>query len=64
MVKADLGLAVMPDFACPEYPDLTVIPIDTPDTISYGIASHKSIKREDINGFISIAKEIYRNNEN
>ena len=64
MVKADLGIAVMPDFACPEDPDLTVVPIDTPDSISYGIASHKSIKREDINGFISIAKEIYRNNEN
>ena len=60
MIKGRLGIAVMPDFVCPEDDSLSIIPMDTADSISYGIAWHKKYDREEIKGFVSITKELYK----
>lgn len=61
IIKAGLGIAVMPNFVCPEDSDLSIIPIDIDDSISYGIAWHKNTKQDHIKGFVNITKQIYKN---
>ena len=61
MIKGNLGIAVMPDFACPEDPDISIIPMHLNDSISYGIAWHKNNRQEQIKGFVNITKQIYKN---
>ncbi|WP_242949557.1 hypothetical protein [Clostridium pasteurianum] len=61
MIKGRLGIAVMPDFVCPKDPELSFIPIDINDSISYGIAWHKNNKQDHIKGFVNITKQIYKN---
>ncbi|MBU3199845.1 LysR family transcriptional regulator [Clostridium estertheticum] len=60
MIKGNLGIAVMPDFVCTEDPELSIIPMDISDLISYGIAWHKNNVRDEIKGFIAITKQIYK----
>ncbi|VBB07185.1 Hypothetical protein LUCI_2429 [Lucifera butyrica] len=50
----------MPDFVCPEDPELSIIPLDVKDLISYGIAWHKNNERNEIKGFVEITKQIYK----
>lgn len=59
MIKGRLGIAVMPNFVCPEDSDLVFIPIETKEIISYGIAWHNSIKKKEIEEFVSITKDFY-----
>ncbi len=59
MVKGTLGIAVMPDFVCPEDSEFSIIPMDIHNIISYGIAWHRKDERAEIKGFIAIAKQIY-----
>ncbi|MFT8348959.1 LysR family transcriptional regulator [Clostridium saccharoperbutylacetonicum] len=61
MIRGKLGIAVMPDFVCPNDPELSIIPIDINDIISYGIAWHKNNKQSHIKGFVNITKQIYKN---
>jgi DNA-binding transcriptional LysR family regulator len=61
MIKGKLGVAVMPDFVCPDDPGLSIIPIDINDSISYGIAWHKNNKQDHIKGLVNITKQIYKN---
>lgn len=61
MIKGKLGIAVMPDFVCPKDPELSIIPIDINDSISYGIAWHQNNKKDNVKGFINITKQIYKN---
>ena len=63
MIKGELGIAVMPNFVCPEDSDLVFIPIKTKEIISYGIAWHNNIKREEIKEFVEITKEVYEYNK-
>lgn len=60
MIKGHLGIAVMPDFVCPEDSELAIIPMEIDASISYGIAWHKNNPRSEIKGFVSITKEIYK----
>lgn len=60
MIKGRLGIAVMPNFVCPEDSDLVFIPIETKEIISYGIAWYNNIKRKEIKEFVSITKDLYR----
>jgi len=60
MIKGTLGIAVMPDFVCPEDPELSIISLDVKDSISYGIAWNKNNKRNEIKGFVAITKQIYK----
>lgn len=62
MIKGGLGIAVMPDFVCPDDNSLAIIPTDISEEISYGIAWHKAHINKEIKGFISIAKHIYMGN--
>lgn len=61
MIKGRLGIAVMPNFVCPEDPELAIVPMDLEDLISYGIMWHKNNKRSEIKGFVEITKQIYKN---
>lgn len=63
MIKGKLGIAVMPDFVCPEDPDLSIIPMDLNDSISYGIAWHKNNELNEIKGFVAITKQIYKSHK-
>ncbi|AWI03211.1 LysR family transcriptional regulator [Clostridium drakei] len=60
MIKGKLGIAVMPNFVCPQDPELSIIPMDISDLISYGIAWHKGNERNEIKGFVAITKQIYK----
>lgn len=60
MIKGHLGIAVMPDFVCPEDSELAIIAMEIDASISYGIAWHKNNPRSEIKGFVSITKEIYK----
>ncbi|WP_315066577.1 hypothetical protein [uncultured Clostridium sp.] len=60
MIKGKLGIAVMPDLVCPNDSELSIIPIDINDLISYGIAWHKNNNKDNIKGFINITKQIYK----
>jgi len=60
MIKGSIGIAVMPNFVCPEDPELSIIPLDVEDLISYGIAWNKNNKRNEVKGFIEITKQIYK----
>lgn len=59
MIKGRLGIAVMPNFVCPEDSDLVFIPIETKEIISYGIAWHNDSKIKEIKEFVEITKIIY-----
>ncbi len=59
MIKAGIGISVMPDFECPFDPGLATVPFDIDRTLSYGIACHKSQKTEDVKEFIRAAKSVY-----
>lgn len=63
MIKGNLGIAVMPDFVCPEDSALSIIPMNIDETISYGIAWHKKDDRKEIKGFVALTKETYRLHE-
>jgi LysR family hca operon transcriptional activator len=60
MIKGNLGIAVMPNFVCPDDPQLSIIPLDITDSISYGIAWHKNNERNEIKKFVAITKQIYK----
>lgn len=60
MIKGTIGIAVMPNFVCPEDPELSIIPLDVKDSISYGIAWNKNNKRNEIKGFVAITKQVYK----
>jgi len=60
MIKGKLGIAVMPNFVCPEDPELSIIPMDINDSISYGIAWHKNNEWGETKGFVAITKQIYK----
>jgi LysR substrate binding domain. len=60
MIKGRIGIAVMPNFVCPEDSELSIIPLDVSDLISYGIAWHKDDKRNEIKEFVAITKQIYK----
>jgi len=63
MIKGKLGIAVMPDFVCPEDTDLSIIPMDLTNSISYGIAWHKNNELNEIKGFVAITKQIYKSHK-
>lgn len=60
MIKGKLGIAVMPDFVCPEDAELAIVSMEIEEVISYGIAWHKNNPRSEIKGFVSITKEVYK----
>jgi LysR family transcriptional regulator, hca operon transcriptional activator len=60
MIKGRIGIAVMPNFVCPEDSELSIIPLDVSDLISYGIAWHKHNVRNEIKEFVATTKQIYK----
>ncbi|MET3207424.1 UNVERIFIED_CONTAM: LysR family hca operon transcriptional activator [Paenibacillus sp. PvR008] len=60
MIKGGMGIAVMPNFVCSEDSELSVIPLDVKDLISYGIAWHKNNERNEIKEFVATTKQIYK----
>lgn len=60
MIKGNLGIAVMPDFVCPEDSELAIIPMDIHEIISYGIAWHKNNMRDEVKGFVAITRQLYQ----
>jgi LysR family transcriptional regulator, hca operon transcriptional activator len=62
MIKGQLGIAVMPDFVCPEDAGLVRIPFETHESLSYGIAWHRNGIRKEICGFLEAAKKQYQVN--
>ena len=60
MIKGNLGIAVMPDFVCPEDSALAIVPMHIDESISYGIAWHKKNDRKEIKGFVAITRETYQ----
>jgi len=60
MIKGRVGIAVMPNFVCPEDSELSIVPLDICDSISYGIAWHKVTERNEIKKFIATTKQIYK----
>ncbi|WP_349673111.1 LysR family transcriptional regulator [Lacrimispora sp.] len=59
MIKGNMGIAVMPDFVCPNDSKVKVIPLDIPYRISYGIAWNASNSKSEIRSFLKTAKAIY-----
>jgi len=63
MIKGKLGIAVMPNFVCSEDPDLSIIPMDLNDSISYGIVWHKTNYLNETKEFVAITKQIYKSHK-
>lgn len=61
MIKGNLGIAVMPDFVCPKDEELSIVPMDIEDSLSYGIAWHKNNNQAKVKEFVHITKRIYKN---
>lgn len=59
MIKGNMGIAVMPDFVCPNDSQVRVIPLDVPYGISYGIAWNTNNPKSEIKYFLKTAKAIY-----
>lgn len=59
MIKGGVGIAVMPDFVCSRDSDLSMIPLEIPDLISYGIAWNKNGERGEIKQFLRITQAVY-----
>ncbi|UUX34817.1 LysR family transcriptional regulator [Fundicoccus culcitae] len=59
LIKAGLGIAIMPDFVCPKDDTLTVLPLDVTIPLSYGAATLSQDMSKEIKTFISIAEEIF-----
>ena len=60
MIQGGLGIAVMPRFVCPADSDLTIVPLDIPDRVTYGIAILKSNKRIEVTKFIAIIENVFQ----
>lgn len=60
MIKGEIGISVMPNFVCPEDSELSIVPLDVSDLISYGIAWHKNTERNEIKKFVATTKQIYK----
>lgn len=61
MIKGEMGIAVMPDFACPKDGSLATVPLNIKEEISYGIAWHEDHNlSKEIKGFITATKEVYK----
>ncbi|SDZ20138.1 DNA-binding transcriptional regulator, LysR family [Evansella caseinilytica] len=58
MIKGGVGIAVMPDFVCSRDPDLSIIPLDVSDLISYGIVWDKTNERSEIKEFLKITMQV------
>lgn len=59
MICGGLGIAVMPNFICPDAPELVSIPFRTEIEIEYGIAWHSYDTSEKVHQFIRIARRLY-----
>lgn len=59
MIQARIGIAVMPDFVCPDKPGIVKIPIDWPDTIQIGVYWEERSNNKEIMQFISCADRAF-----
>lgn len=57
MVKAGLGIAVMPNFVFEGNYDVQIIPLEIPEQLTFGIACLKNDTRKEIREFIKCAEE-------
>lgn len=56
MIEGGLGIAVMPNFVCPESAGVRIIPFDTSHTIRYGITWHENEQSPKILKFVQTVK--------
>ncbi len=59
MMLAGLGIAVMPNFGCPNDERLKAIPFETNQTINYGITYRKKDAPQKVLKFLHIVNQIY-----
>ena len=60
MIEAGLGIAVMPNFVCPDSDKICLIPFETESTIEYGLAWHSGDPSEKVRSFIQAARTAYQ----
>lgn len=61
MIKAGLGIAIMPNFVCLKEELLSVVPLDVAIRLSYGIVTLSQNTSNEIQTFINIAKKKFCN---
>ncbi len=59
MIKAGIGMAVMPDFACPELDGVCIKPMEEFGTVAYGLFWGKRSDSAQIREFVACAMEVY-----
>lgn len=59
MIQGGLGIAVMPNYVCPDTNGLVMIPYCTPQQVEYGLAWHKGDVSSKVKQFVRIARQAY-----
>jgi DNA-binding transcriptional LysR family regulator len=59
MIEAGLGIAVMPDFVCPQTKALSKIPFVCQGRVEYGIAYHSNDRSKKVRNFIQTVTSVY-----
>jgi DNA-binding transcriptional LysR family regulator len=59
-IQAGVGIAVMPRFVCPVDSNLSIVPLDIPNRVTYGIAILKSNKRKEVLKFIAVIENVFQ----
>lgn len=60
MIVGGLGLAVMPDFVCPQSEEIILRPFDLPAQLEFGVICRHNNKSERVRTFIDTARKEYR----
>lgn len=59
MILGGLGIAVMPNYVCPDVQELSIVPYHTSQQVEYGLAWHSGDVSPKIKHFIRIARQVY-----
>ena len=59
MIKAGVGIAIMPDFECPFDPGITTVPFDMDEILTYGVACHRVQKSADVREFVRTVMNVF-----
>lgn len=62
MVKANIGICIMPNFVILSDSEISMVPLEVPDVLSYGIAHLKGDNRREVAQFVLSAKEYFKEN--
>ena len=59
MIQGGLGLAIMPNYVCPDNSELVMVPYHTSQQTEYGLAWHSGDTSQKVKTFVRIARQAY-----